>query len=146
VSLLVPRSADSERTTSISPCEVAAKASMDCLEKNDYKRPQCLRFFEAYKECKKTWVCPPFRGPWSPLIRSVPARPEEGRQEGRKRRLSRIKDSFTKFHNTVTLRAFPGYSQRQTRFTLNDPPSTCGMIQVRNPSRPKPYRLVSSSL
>jgi len=27
---------------------------MDCLEKNDYKRSQCLHIFEAYKECKKT--------------------------------------------------------------------------------------------
>ncbi|KAF9644173.1 hypothetical protein BDM02DRAFT_3103380, partial [Thelephora ganbajun] len=39
-----------------SPCEAAAKASMDCLEKNNYKRSQCLHMFEAYKECKKTWL------------------------------------------------------------------------------------------
>jgi len=38
------------------PCEAAAKASMDCLEKNDYKRSQCLHIFEAYKECKKIWL------------------------------------------------------------------------------------------
>ena len=52
--------------TSVSPCEAAAKASMDCLEKNDYKRSQCLHIFEAYKECKKTWVRPSFRGPRRP--------------------------------------------------------------------------------
>ena len=45
-------------TSSLSPCEAAAKASMDCLEQNDYKRSQCLHVFEAYKECKKTWVRP----------------------------------------------------------------------------------------
>ena len=50
-------------TSSSSPCEAAAKASMDCLEKNDYKRSQCLHIFEAYKECKKTWVLPSFCGP-----------------------------------------------------------------------------------
>ncbi|KAF9786258.1 hypothetical protein BJ322DRAFT_775668 [Thelephora terrestris] len=38
------------------PCEAAAKASMDCLDKNDYKRSQCLHLFEAYRECKKTWI------------------------------------------------------------------------------------------
>jgi len=77
-------------TSSFSPCEAAAKASMDCLEKNDYKRSQCLHIFEAYKECKKTWVRPSFCGPWSLLICCV-ACPEEGRPEGRQRRLSRIK-------------------------------------------------------
>ena len=29
---------------------------MDCLNRNDYNRDKCLDFFEAYKECKKTWV------------------------------------------------------------------------------------------
>ena len=51
---------------------------MDCLEKNDYKRSQCIHVFEAYKECKKTWVRPSFRGLESLLIRSIPACPEEG--------------------------------------------------------------------
>ena len=64
--------------TPFSPCEAAAKASMDCLEKNDYKRSQCLHIFEAYKECKKTWVRPPLRSPPAVLTRSVAARPEEG--------------------------------------------------------------------
>ena len=65
-------------TPSCSPCEAAAKASMDCLEKNDYKRSQCLHIFEAYKECKKTWVRSPFCGSWSLLIRSAQACPKEG--------------------------------------------------------------------
>ena len=77
---------------------------MDCLEKNDYKRSQCLHIFEAYKECKKTWVCPSPRIARAHLIRSVAAYPEEGRSEGRQRCLSRIKDCFTqKYQNTVPL-------------------------------------------
>ena len=88
--------------TSFSPCEAAAKASMDCLEKNDYKRSQCLHIFEAYKECKKTWVCLSFRGPPATLTHSVAACPEEGRPESRQRRLPSINLSLTKDHNTVT--------------------------------------------
>jgi len=70
-------------TSSLSPCEAAAKASMDCLEKNDYKRSQCLHIFEAYKECKKTWVRPSFCGPWSrpdPLHSSLPRGGPTGEQ------------------------------------------------------------------
>jgi len=38
------------------PCEEAAKASMDCLNRNDYKRSACVGFFEAYRDCKKAWT------------------------------------------------------------------------------------------
>jgi cytochrome c oxidase assembly protein subunit 23 len=40
----------------IDPCEAAAKASMDCMNRNDYKRDKCVDFFQVYKDCKKTWV------------------------------------------------------------------------------------------
>ncbi|KDQ61770.1 hypothetical protein JAAARDRAFT_172189 [Jaapia argillacea MUCL 33604] len=43
-------------TKFIDPCEDAAKASMDCLNRNDYDRESCLNFFQAYRDCKKTWV------------------------------------------------------------------------------------------
>lgn len=40
----------------IDPCAAAAKASMDCLNRHDYDRESCLDYFQAYKDCKKTWV------------------------------------------------------------------------------------------
>ncbi|KZT27871.1 hypothetical protein NEOLEDRAFT_1059840 [Neolentinus lepideus HHB14362 ss-1] len=40
----------------ISPCENAAKASYDCLNRHDYDRDKCLDFFQAYRDCKKTWM------------------------------------------------------------------------------------------
>jgi len=43
------------------PCDEASKASMDCLNKNDYDRDKCLDFFQAYRDCKKAWVRPTFR-------------------------------------------------------------------------------------
>jgi predicted RNase H-like nuclease len=71
VSLRPPCSLRSGITASFSPCEAAAKASMDCLEKNDYKRSQCLHVFEAYKNVRKHgYVCHSMV-PGSLLIRSV---------------------------------------------------------------------------
>ncbi|KLO17972.1 hypothetical protein SCHPADRAFT_867387 [Schizopora paradoxa] len=43
-------------TKFIDPCEGAAKASMSCLNKHDYKKERCTEFFAAYRECKKTWM------------------------------------------------------------------------------------------
>lgn len=40
----------------ISPCAAASKASMDCLSRNDYDRDACLEYFQAYRDCKNTWV------------------------------------------------------------------------------------------
>lgn len=40
----------------ISPCAAASKASMDCLNRNDYDRDSCLDYFQAYRDCKNTWV------------------------------------------------------------------------------------------
>jgi len=29
---------------------------MDCLNRNDYDRDACLDYFQAYRDCKNTWV------------------------------------------------------------------------------------------
>ncbi|EIW58656.1 uncharacterized protein TRAVEDRAFT_87082, partial [Trametes versicolor FP-101664 SS1] len=39
----------------VSPCAEASKASMDCMNHNDYDRDQCLDYFQAYRDCKKAW-------------------------------------------------------------------------------------------
>jgi cytochrome c oxidase assembly protein subunit 23 len=61
------------------PCEAAAKASQNCMERTHYNRDevssqvdsiicneaqvgvlptdQCLDFFQVYKDCKSSWVC-----------------------------------------------------------------------------------------
>ncbi|EFI27381.1 hypothetical protein CC1G_14852 [Coprinopsis cinerea okayama7 len=38
------------------PCAAASKASMDCLDRNNYDRDACLEYFKAYRECKNTWI------------------------------------------------------------------------------------------
>ncbi|CAO1627083.1 unnamed protein product [Jaminaea pallidilutea] len=38
------------------PCAHAAKASMKCLETNQYDRSKCTQAFEDYRECKKAWI------------------------------------------------------------------------------------------
>ncbi|TFK32783.1 cysteine alpha-hairpin motif superfamily [Crucibulum laeve] len=40
----------------IDPCAAASKASMDCLNRNNYDRDACLDYFQAYRDCKKTWI------------------------------------------------------------------------------------------
>ncbi|TFK71657.1 hypothetical protein BDN72DRAFT_793634 [Pluteus cervinus] len=40
----------------VDPCAAASKASMDCLNRNDYDRNACLDYFQAYRDCKKTWI------------------------------------------------------------------------------------------
>ncbi|KAF4610601.1 hypothetical protein D9613_006835 [Agrocybe pediades] len=40
----------------IDPCAAASKASMDCLNRNDYNRDACLEYFQAYRDCKNTWI------------------------------------------------------------------------------------------
>ncbi|KAF9453525.1 hypothetical protein P691DRAFT_771298 [Macrolepiota fuliginosa MF-IS2] len=40
----------------IDPCSEASKASMDCLNRNDYDRDACLDYFQAYRDCKKAWI------------------------------------------------------------------------------------------
>ncbi|RXW22407.1 hypothetical protein EST38_g3470 [Candolleomyces aberdarensis] len=38
------------------PCAEASKASMDCLNRNNYDRDACLEYFQAYRECKNAWI------------------------------------------------------------------------------------------
>ena len=37
------------------PCEESKKMSFKCLERNQDDKYQCQEFFDAYKECKKSW-------------------------------------------------------------------------------------------
>ncbi|GAA5903736.1 hypothetical protein JCM8208_006562 [Rhodotorula glutinis] len=38
------------------PCSVAREESMRCLDRNSYDRSKCNEFFQAYRDCKKTWL------------------------------------------------------------------------------------------
>ncbi|TFK25632.1 hypothetical protein FA15DRAFT_590070 [Coprinopsis marcescibilis] len=38
------------------PCKPASKASMDCLDRNNYDRDACLEYFKAYRDCKNAWI------------------------------------------------------------------------------------------
>ncbi|KAI5895019.1 uncharacterized protein SCHCODRAFT_02618375 [Schizophyllum commune H4-8] len=40
----------------VDPCKAAQKASLKCLDRNNYERMPCQGYFEAYRECKKAWV------------------------------------------------------------------------------------------
>jgi len=39
-----------------SPRAEASKASRDCLNRHNDYRDKCLDFFQAYRDCKKSWV------------------------------------------------------------------------------------------
>lgn len=45
-----------ETTKYMNPCAVEEKASMKCLDENNYDKRQCDYYFMQYKECKKKWV------------------------------------------------------------------------------------------
>ncbi|KAM0787599.1 hypothetical protein ACM66B_003667 [Microbotryomycetes sp. NB124-2] len=38
------------------PCETARQESMKCLDRNSYNKSKCVDFFQAYRDCKKTWL------------------------------------------------------------------------------------------
>lgn len=38
------------------PCSAEAKASLKCLDDNNFNRTVCERYFEAYKNCKRAWT------------------------------------------------------------------------------------------
>jgi cytochrome c oxidase assembly protein subunit 23 len=63
-----------------SPCAAAAKASMDCLDRNNYDRSSCVDFFQAYKDCKKTWA----RALLIVFLRSHPSPQVEQRKSDRR--------------------------------------------------------------
>lgn len=45
-----------ETTKYMNPCALEEKASMKCLDENNYDKRQCDYYFMQYKECKKKWV------------------------------------------------------------------------------------------
>ncbi|SCV67758.1 BQ2448_5369 [Microbotryum intermedium] len=47
------RSAESEFAD---PCEIARQQSMKCLDRNSYNKSKCTDFFQAYRDCKQTWL------------------------------------------------------------------------------------------
>ncbi|BGO99421.1 hypothetical protein RTBOTA2_002681 [Rhodotorula toruloides] len=38
------------------PCEIARQESMRCLNDYSYDKGKCTEFFQAYRDCKKTWL------------------------------------------------------------------------------------------
>lgn len=38
------------------PCRAQTKASMKCMDDNNYEKRRCTRFFKDYSDCKKKWV------------------------------------------------------------------------------------------
>ncbi|EEB89172.1 hypothetical protein MPER_12756, partial [Moniliophthora perniciosa FA553] len=40
----------------IDPCAEASKASLACMNKYDFDRDKCLDYFQAYRDCKKSWM------------------------------------------------------------------------------------------
>ncbi|BGP15820.1 hypothetical protein JCM10213_005696 [Rhodosporidiobolus nylandii] len=38
------------------PCSRAREESMNCLNENAYDKAKCTTFFQAYRDCKKTWL------------------------------------------------------------------------------------------
>lgn len=38
------------------PCHESAQMSLRCLERHNYDKDQCIKYFQAYRDCKKEWV------------------------------------------------------------------------------------------
>ncbi|KAF8933835.1 hypothetical protein EDD21DRAFT_363820 [Dissophora ornata] len=38
------------------PCQAQTKASMKCMDENNYDKRRCTRFFKDYSDCKKKWL------------------------------------------------------------------------------------------
>ncbi|KAG0040809.1 Mitochondrial copper homeostasis protein [Podila clonocystis] len=38
------------------PCRAQTKASMKCMDENNYDKKRCTRFFKDYTDCKKKWM------------------------------------------------------------------------------------------
>ncbi|KAJ7281797.1 hypothetical protein C8J57DRAFT_1298567 [Mycena rebaudengoi] len=45
-----------ESSKFIDPCEAASKASLKCMDKNNYDRSECMDYFQAYRDCKAAWI------------------------------------------------------------------------------------------
>ncbi|GJJ77224.1 lipoate---protein ligase [Entomortierella parvispora] len=40
----------------LDPCQAQTKASMKCMEANNFDKRRCTRFFKDYSDCKKKWL------------------------------------------------------------------------------------------
>ncbi|KAG0055728.1 Mitochondrial copper homeostasis protein [Gryganskiella cystojenkinii] len=40
----------------LDPCQAQTKASMKCMEANNFDKKRCTRFFKDYSDCKKKWL------------------------------------------------------------------------------------------
>ncbi|KAJ6518679.1 hypothetical protein C8R45DRAFT_2393 [Mycena sanguinolenta] len=40
----------------VDPCEGATKASLKCMDQNNYDRTACMDYFQAYRDCKAAWI------------------------------------------------------------------------------------------
>ena len=40
----------------VDPCERAAKASITCLDRNNYDKSRCVKEFKDYRDCKKAFL------------------------------------------------------------------------------------------
>ncbi|KIP09997.1 hypothetical protein PHLGIDRAFT_115813 [Phlebiopsis gigantea 11061_1 CR5-6] len=43
-------------TKFVDPCADASKASMACLNKNNFDKEKCTAYFQAYRDCKRAWL------------------------------------------------------------------------------------------
>ncbi|KAG0231576.1 hypothetical protein B0O80DRAFT_426806 [Mortierella sp. GBAus27b] len=45
-----------EKTQYLDPCREQTKASLRCMDENNYDKRRCTRFFKDYSDCKKQWM------------------------------------------------------------------------------------------
>ncbi|KAF9897304.1 Mitochondrial copper homeostasis protein [Lobosporangium transversale] len=38
------------------PCRAQTRASLKCMDENNYDKRRCTRFFKDYSDCKKKWL------------------------------------------------------------------------------------------
>ncbi|KAF9965469.1 Mitochondrial copper homeostasis protein [Mortierella alpina] len=46
----------------LDPCQAQTKASMKCMDENNYDKRRCTRFFKDYTDCKKKWASEELKG------------------------------------------------------------------------------------
>ncbi|GMM51026.1 Cox23 protein [Starmerella bacillaris] len=44
-----------EESKFFDPCKEASKMSMSCLDRNNYDRTKCTKYFEIYRDCMREW-------------------------------------------------------------------------------------------
>ncbi|SPQ24898.1 ae0ae3a8-f8dc-4f23-91f5-8e6eedf6e509 [Thermothielavioides terrestris] len=45
-----------DRSEFFDPCQEAAARSIRCLNRNGGDRTMCTDYFQAYRDCKKSWI------------------------------------------------------------------------------------------